>query len=107
MPVPFSARQTPNHRQNAGQFRVASERTGVRRLDHGPVGHGIAVGDAQFDQAAPAGGQPADHFGGEIQIGIAGGHKRHERLAAGRAKFVEKRVDGGHAEGFSDQGLQK
>ena len=66
------------------------ERPGVRGLDHRPVGHRIAVGDAQLEQAAAAGGQTADHLGREIQVGIAGGDEGHESLAAGGAKLAER-----------------
>ena len=97
---PFLGGQTADHRQNVGQLDLVMERTRVRRLDHGPVGHGIAIRDAQFHEAATARGQPPNHLGGEIQIGIAGGDKRHECLAAGETKLAKERVDGGHAKGL-------
>ena len=53
----------------------------VRRLNHRPIGDWIAVRNTNFKQMASAPGKLLQHRGGELQIRIAGRHKRHQRFA--------------------------
>ena len=96
--VNFAAVTSADHRQRVGQFDLVIERPGERGLNHRTVGHRVAVRNAEFEQAAPPRGQPADDFGSEVQVGIARGHKRHERLTSGGTKLCKNSVDGGHGD---------
>jgi hypothetical protein len=42
-------------------------------LDYGPVSHGIAEGDAQFDYFGPGGNRRQRHFSGNPQVRVAAG----------------------------------
>ena len=76
------------------ELHALVERPRVRRLNHRPVGDRVAVGDAHFAQARPAGDELLQHRGGERHVGIARRDKRHQRLAVRGAEVGEELVDG-------------
>ena len=82
--------------EDVGEFDFVCECTGVGGLDHGAVGDGIAVGDADFAEMRAAGDELFDHGGGEFQIGIAGGDERHQGLAFFAAELREEGINNRH-----------
>ena len=92
------------HVEDFAKLDLVAESPRVRTLDHRTVGDGVAVGDAQFAEAAAASRERAEQIGGERQIGVAGRDERHKGLALGGAKFAKEDVDGGHWAGSGELG---
>src|SRR5262249_13186759 len=76
--------------------QAAVECARVGRLNDAAVGDRVAVGEADLNQGGAAPAQLVDESGGSAQVRIAGGHERHERLAAFGAELAKQRVDGFH-----------
>ena len=91
----------------SASLTLCCKRPRVGTLNHRSVGDRIAVGNAQFTEAAAAGDQAAEQVGGKLQVGIAGRDERHQGLALGGAEIAEESVEcghGGEGRGMKDEG---
>ena len=71
----------------------AMEGAQSRGLDGGAIGHGIGEGHAEFNDVGPGLGQALDDLQRCLVVGIAGGHKGHQRGAALLFQFGETAFD--------------
>lgn len=71
------------------------ESAGVRGLDGGSVGNGVAVGESEFDEVASAVAEFGDEFAGCSHVGVSAGDKWHEGHAVFRFKLSEDLRDAG------------
>ena len=92
--------ERPQGLEDVRDLHPALERPVVARGDHRAVGDRVGVGNPDLDHVRAAADQLADEHARRGEVGIAGGHERHECAAFLVAEPIEERVDSVHGSGM-------